>query len=121
MGILQRKFREYMNKEVIVVMTDGMAFRGRLMEFDDTALVLKGVLESTTTSVKWKPPIVSVPEDRLARKGDLDAGISYGEMSKYIAKLDEVVIKIDGILRVWKWEPEIYGPEEVEGLDYKKI
>ncbi len=119
MGILHRRLRDYLGREIIVVMSDGRAFKGILTEFDETAVVLKEVLETATSEIRWKPPLVPVTGSRSSLNSD--AGLlDFGVAEKGMARLKEVVLHPDGILRVWLYQPEEHRPSGSDDIGAKK-
>jgi len=121
MGILQKRLRDFMNKEIIVVMGDGRAFKGVLGEFDETALLLKDVLETSTSEIRWKSPVVPVSGSKAEKVNADYGGLSFGESEKGIARLKEVLLAMSGVMRVWLWSPEEYQARDAGQLGLKKV
>ncbi|MEM2976936.1 MAG: LSm family protein [Thermoplasmata archaeon] len=121
MGILHRRLRDYLGKEIIVVMTDGRAFKGILTEFDESALVLREVLETATGEVRWRPPLVPIPTPRNQPEGEAAGFITLGDGERSYGRLKEVVISPAGILRVWLYQPEEYRPAGADDIGSRKV
>jgi len=121
MGILHRRLRDYLNRDIIVVMADGRAFKGILTEFDETAVVLKEVLETSSADVKWKLPLVPMPGSRFDRGPEHESALEIGPGEKHMARLKEVVLATSGILRVWLWSSEEHGLKETDRTTIKKV
>lgn len=120
MGIMHRRLRDYLGKEIIVVMTDGRAFKGTLGEFDETAVVLKDVLETSSTDIKWRQPLVPSASHRSERRLDIGSELDIGETERLMTRLKEVVLATSGILRVWLWNPDLQGVGETDRTAVKK-
>ena len=120
MGILHRRLRDYLGREIIVVMVDGRAFKGILSEFDESALVLKEVLETATSEVRWRPPLVPVPGSKNQPEGEATGFITLGEGERAFGRLKEVVISPAGVLRVWLYQPEEYRPGGADDIGSRK-
>lgn len=119
MGIFHRRLRDYLGREIIVVMSDGRAFKGILTEFDETAVVLKEVLETATSEIRWKHPLVPVTGSRPSAESDVGL-LDFGEAEKSMARLKEVVLHPGGILRVWIYQPEERRAQGVDEIGAKK-
>lgn len=105
MSLLQKKLKELMNKEMLIVMEDGRGFKGRLVEYDDEYIILKDVIESSTVELRWRVPLVALPPSEKSTKLG-EGGITVGDTGSKLVKLNEVMIRIPMILRIWTWAPE---------------
>ena len=119
MGILHRRLREYLNREIVVVMSDGRAFKGILTEYDETALVLRDVLETSTSEVRWKIPIVQIPGFRYDNRSSGD--MVFGEREKLAPQEKEVVLILHSIIRIWLWGREKPAAKEGDRSGTKKV
>lgn len=117
MSILQKRLKELLQKEMLIVMEDGRGFKGKLVEYDDEYIVLKDVIESSTVELRWRVPLVALPP---SEKGtDLDKeGLTIGDTGSKLVKLREVMIRIPMILRIWTWTPEKVKEEDFDVEKY---
>lgn len=115
--ILQKKLKELMQKEVLIVMEDGRGFKGRLVEFDEEYIVLRDVIESSTVELRWRVPLVALPPSEKDTKLG-EGGIMVGDTGSKLVKLNEVIIRIPMILRIWTWTPEKVKEEDFDVEKY---
>ncbi len=73
----------------MVVMSDGLAFKGKLTEFDDDMLVMTDVSETKTQEIEWQNK-----DKGKEKKGYI--------LWRKIA-LEELIIRMDEVLRIWPW------------------
>lgn len=99
MGILKREFKNLLGKEMVVVMNDGRAFKGVLIKFDKDVVVLRNVLEAKAENPVWKESIVTT---RILGKQEVK-GTVIGDTD--VVKLDEVLLRVQMISRIWAWTP----------------
>lgn len=99
MSVLKSSLKNLLDKEAVVVMNDGMAFKGVLTEFDKDAVVLKDVLEARSEETVWKESTVAT---RIMSREDVK-GVAIGDTD--VVKLDEVILRVQMISRIWKWAP----------------
>lgn len=116
MTLLELRLKEVIDHELLVVQTDGRAFKGRLVEFDDNFIMLHDCLETTTKEVKWKNVVVPLPSPKERIMRSEEGGLTYGEKEKKVAVLRKVMINVQHILRMWLWDPEEYAPKEFEDV-----
>jgi len=119
MAILHRRLRDYLNREIVVVMVDGRAFKGVLTEYDETAMVLKDVLETSTSEVRWKLPFIQAPGFRYDSRSSGD--MVFGEREKLAPSEKEVVLILHSIIRIWLWGREKPAAKEAERPGTKKV
>jgi small nuclear ribonucleoprotein (snRNP)-like protein len=100
MGILKKEFKNLLNKEIVVVMNDGRAFKGALIKFDKDVVVLRNVLEAKAENPVWKESTAST---RILGKQEVK-GTIIGDTD--VVKLDEVILRIEMVSRIWKWIPQ---------------
>ncbi len=79
-------------------MSDGKKFRGRLMRFDNEALVLEEVYE-LSDRLQWVLPVIYTT---LMKKGSQPPDIVEETDRGY---LNHVIINNRHIIRIWPWEP----------------
>lgn len=82
------KVSEYKGKEVIVVMSDGRAMRGILDSISDDMLLLTHPMETDNSEIEWTE----------------HEGKKHGFVPWRRVNFKEVVLRIDGILRVWPYD-----------------
>jgi small nuclear ribonucleoprotein (snRNP)-like protein len=100
MGILKKQLKNLLDKEIIVVMNDGRAFKGVLTEFDKDVVVLRHVLEAKAETPVWKESTAST---RILGKQEVK-GTVIGDTD--VVKLDEAILRIALVSRIWKWLPQ---------------
>ena len=93
MTIMDEKLTALLGHDIIVVQVDGRVFKGRLAEFDEEAIILEDVVETSTTDLKWRVPIAAVPQ---AQRGE-----TAGEGEPNVVRLTKVIIRMATILRIW--------------------
>ena len=91
--LLDRELNELLNKEVAVVMSDGQCYRGTLLKFDDSVMVLTDVFETSNREVEW------IEQEQ-------SHGSKVGYMSWRRVTLPKVILRIPMILRIWPWSPK---------------
>jgi len=79
------------------------------------------VLETSTSEIRWKSPVVPVSGSKQDRTTSEYGGLSFGESDKGIARLKEVLLSMTGVMRVWLWSPEEYAARDAEKLGLKKV
>lgn len=100
MGILKREFKNLLNKEMVVVMNDGRAFKGMLIKFDKDVVVLRNVLEAKAENPVWRESTAST---RILGKQEVK-GTVIGDTD--VVKLDEVILRVQMVSRIWRWIPQ---------------
>ncbi len=94
-SLLEKKLKELKGKFILVVMDDGMAFRGKLLDLDKNTLILRDVYETIADEIDWQE-IESNREDVVDKK--------YGFIYWTKINLEEVYIRVDHISRIWPRE-----------------
>lgn len=115
MTLIEMRLREVVDHDLLVVQTDGKAFKGRLVEFDNNFLLLHDCLETSTKDVQWKSVMVPMPTPKDDVQRSEEGGMTYGEKEKKVARLNKVMINVEHIMRIWLWDPEEYSPKEFDG------
>jgi small nuclear ribonucleoprotein (snRNP)-like protein len=87
---LRQDLDPYLNKELIVAMMDGLAYRGKLQKYDKETIVLTSVYETSTREVNWEQDA-----------GETQKG--YASWRKVL--LPKVIIRIPMVMRIWPWQP----------------
>ena len=81
------KMKSYSGNDVIVVMVDGRALKGKLTDVGKDYMVLENVYETDNVEITWK---------------DIDnRKVGFAKWKK--VNLPEVTINLQGILRVWPY------------------
>ena len=105
MSIVQEVLRDLLGKEVVIICTDGVAYRGRLEKFDEEAVSLREVQEQRQEDLKWVDPTVSPRADGADIGGQLDA---YGsvDLDRIRVSLRHVIVRAETISRIFPWVQE---------------
>lgn len=115
--LVEKRLAEVLERDLLVVQTDGRAFRGRLVEFDKDFLMLHDCLETSTKDVRWKQVVVPLPpSDSMKVTRYEPGGVSYGEKDSKVAVLKKVMINITQVQRIWLWDPEVFNPREIDDV-----
>jgi small nuclear ribonucleoprotein (snRNP)-like protein len=113
-SVLEARLRPLVGSELVVVMADNRAFRGSLVEFDAETLVLRNVVEALPNNAAgWEEPTVStgVTHKVVTWSGTF----SHEDPSAEIVKLKDVIIRLDGVLRIWEFSlKNVEKPQHVE-------
>jgi small nuclear ribonucleoprotein (snRNP)-like protein len=116
MSLIQHRLKEVMDQQILIVQTDGKAFKGKLVEFDDNFILLHDCLETGTKDVKWRSVMVPIPSPKDKAMRSEEGGFTYGERDKKVAILRKVMINLQQVMRMWLWDPEEYSPKEFEDM-----
>ena len=92
MNLRKRYLNDLLGQDILVVTTDSRSFKGKLLEYDEEAMLLRSVIETSTREMKWHKPEVTLPVNPDGT----------GEVVKH--RLDEVVVLMDHIMRIWRLE-----------------
>jgi small nuclear ribonucleoprotein (snRNP)-like protein len=117
MSLLQTKLAALVNQEIVVVMSDNRAFRGTLVAHDAESLVLRSVVEALpNNSSGWEEPTSStgVVHKVVTWQGTF----SHEDTRAEVVRLKDVIINLNGVLRIWEWNLTNLGkPDHVELAD----
>ncbi len=115
MSLVSDTLRNLLGKELVVICTDGQAYKGRLEKFDEEAVSIKEVQELRKEDLRWVDPTISPRSDGADVGGQLDA---YGsvDINKIRASLRHVVIRTSTISRIWPWDEG--GPDDDKPQEY---
>jgi len=116
MSMLEKRLKEVLGQEILVIQTDGKAFKGKLVEFDDHFMMLHDCLETSTKEVRWRTITVPLPSSGKKAVRAEEGGMSYGETDKKVAILRKVILNVDNVVRIWLWDPEEYVPRELDDI-----
>jgi len=81
MSLIEKRLGEALDHEILIVQTDGKAFKGRLVEADKDFVLLHDCLETSTREVKWKSVVVPLPSASDGIKstaGPEEGSLGYG-------------------------------------------
>ncbi len=92
--LLEKKLKRLRDKKILVVMDDGLAFLGRLLEYDSSTIILKNVSQAPAKKIRWK----EIPE----KEEDMEKMEGYIDWTA--VNLEEVYIRTDHVLRIWHWK-----------------
>ncbi|MFW5907347.1 MAG: hypothetical protein ACOCTR_03200 [Candidatus Natronoplasma sp.] len=101
--LLEKKLKDLKHQKILIVMDDGLAFTGKLIDFDSDTIIIKDVYQAPAKEIKWKE---IAGEEEEKKVGYIDW--------TYI-NLEEVYIRMQHVLRIWRWEKT----EEEESGEYK--
>jgi small nuclear ribonucleoprotein (snRNP)-like protein len=104
MSLLEDHLKNMVGKDIVVVMVDGQAFKGKLMSYDGECIVLDNVMEARATDARWREALVTVPI--TGYEAEAGGGIMIGDTGTSMLKLTTVIIRISHITRVWIWAPK---------------
>jgi len=104
MSILSELLEKMLNRDIVVVMDDGMAFKGILKRYDDEGLLLIDVMETKASDGRWREALITVPSS--SEEGSIMGGIMLGDTGSSMLKLTSVYISLAHVSRVWIWSPE---------------
>ena len=116
MSLLQKHLASLTGKQIVVVMRDQRTFKGTVAEFDADWLFLREVLEGTTINSRgWEETTISTGyvEKHIVRGGV----VSEEKGPAKLVRLKDVLIHVEGILRIWPWVPENLAKPEHVHLD----
>lgn len=115
MSVLDDRFPALVGERVLVVMSDERSFEGELVEFDSDWLVLHDVAEGRASNLHgFEEPTIrrEMVEKHVTRRGVVRETGEGDEVELILLK--EVLLRLDGILRVWPLEGDNVGrPEHV--------
>ena len=91
MNLRKRYLDDLLGQDILVVTMDSRTFKGRLVEYDEEAMLLDSVIETSTREIKWRKPEVALPA-------------SGGSGGNVMHPLDEVMVLTAQVLRIWRLE-----------------
>ncbi len=120
-SLLEKKLKELKGTTLLVVMDDGIAFAGKLVEFDKTTIVLHEVYQGSAMKISWGDVSSDNKEDI---KETLRKGGKYGFVDWTSVALKELYISVDHVSRIWPWElkskeERVETPLQSEPIYYK--
>ncbi len=90
MNLRKRYLDDLLGRDILVVTVDSRTYKGRLIEFDEEAMLLDNVIETSTREVRWKKPEVALPSGPGTEGGNT------------IHPLEEVMVLTKQVLRIWR-------------------
>lgn len=114
MQLLESKLKNLVGQEIVVVMADNRAFRGKLVEFDSETIVLNTVVEALPNNAAgWEEPTAST--GIVHKVVTWQGTFSHEDTRAEVVKLKDVMIRTAGVLRIWEWSlMNVQKPEHVE-------
>ncbi|MFW5946559.1 MAG: hypothetical protein ACOCSJ_03315 [Candidatus Natronoplasma sp.] len=112
--LLEKKLKGLKNEDILVVMDDGLAFMGKLEDFDAKTLVLKEVYQAPAKRIDWKE--LSSKSDDVREHIDDDRKVGFIDWTK--VNLEEAYVRVEHISRIWKWKKA--EKEEQTQKDFRK-
>lgn len=111
-SLLVRELRGLEGQRVIIVMDDERSLKGVVEAFDDNWLKLSSVKMKTTMKHRgWAEVTVNTGE---VSKRFTGKGVFTEDEGGRLVRLDEGVVSLDDVLRLWAWEPEnVSKPENI--------
>ncbi len=94
--LLEKKLKEHEGNRILVVLDDGMAFMGRLVEYDKTTIILQDIYQGSATQINWKE--VSMSESETTKEEEFLGFVDWTSIN-----LKEVYIRADHVSRIWPW------------------
>ncbi len=109
-GLLEKKLSRLKNKDILVVMDDGLGFLGKLEDYDKNTLILKKVLQSQFEDIDWKDISPGARKRRSENQGEQRAGfVNWTKVN-----LEEVYVRTDHVSRIWPWIKKEKIPEHAD-------
>ena len=103
--LLEKKLKELVGESILIVMDDGIAFLGVLVDFDKNTIVLSKVYQGPTKEIIWKDISKSKEGKAIKVKEGADSSEKkYGFIDWTRITLDEVYLHVPHISRIWPWE-----------------
>ncbi|MGH2667694.1 MAG: hypothetical protein ACRDH5_00985 [bacterium] len=117
-ALLMRHLAYLKGRRAIVVMNDERSFKGTVEDHDEHWVLLRDVFEGSAVNAKgWEE--VTIHTGFLSKRFTARGVLSEQEPGELV-RMKDVLIHLDGVLRIWEWEPEnLTKPEHVE-LDSSK-
>lgn len=111
-NLLMDELQQLEGEHVIVVMEDERSLKGVVEGFDDRWLKLSSVTMKTTMNDRgWAEVTINTGE---VNKRFTDKGVFTQQDGGRLVSLEDGIISLDGVLRVWAWQPEnVTEPENV--------
>ncbi len=101
--LLEKKLKNLLEKSVLVVMDDGLAFVGTLVDLDENTLILRDIYQGSSMDIDWE----DISEESSAQdfKDKVEEDMKFGFINWTKIRLKEVYIQLDHVVRIWPWKP----------------
>lgn len=111
--LLEKKLKDLKEDKILVVMSDGIAFKGKLEDFDKKTLVISEVRQGPTKDIIWTDTEEGKEgeEPMRVKEGDEPKQDRYGYIPWTSINLEEVYLRTDHITRIWPWKKVKSGTE----------
>jgi len=111
-SLLQDELERLEGERVIVVMEDERSLKGTVESFDEEWLKLSSVTMKTTMNDRgWAEVTINTGE---INKRFTEKGVYTEQDGGRLVSLEAGIVSLDGVLRVWAWQPEnVTEPENV--------
>lgn len=91
--LLDEELKNLLNNEIIVIMNDGHAYRGKLVKYEDDILVLENIYETTNQEIEWVE----------SKNADDEKTKKRGYLPWRKVTLPNVIVRLPMVLRIWPW------------------
>ncbi|MFO7990816.1 MAG: hypothetical protein R6U61_00800 [Thermoplasmata archaeon] len=107
--LLEKKLKALIEKGILVVMDDGLAFVGTLTDLDENTIVLRDVFQGSSMDIDWG----EISEESSAQdfKDKIESDAKFGFIDWTKIRLKEVYIQVEHVTRIWPWK----SPASEEG------
>ena len=103
-SLLQDELERLEGERVIVVMEDERSLKGTVESFDEEWLKLSSVTMKTTMNDRgWAEVTINTGE---INKRFTEKGVYTEQDGGRLVSLEAGIVSLDGVLRVWAWQPE---------------
>lgn len=111
-SLLMKHLDELEGERVIVVMEDERSIKGVVEDYDDQWLKLSSVAMKTTMNDRgWAEVTINTGE---ISKRFTEKGVYTEQEQGRLVRLEEGLLSLDRVLRLWAWQPEnVSEPENV--------
>jgi len=92
--LLVEELQALLHKEIAIIMSDGQAYRGKLVKFDKDIIIMKEIYETTNQEIDW-----------VETKGSGKSTTIKGYIPWRKVTLPRLIARVDTIMRIWPWTP----------------
>lgn len=86
------ELKDLSNKEIVIIMNDGQAYRGNLVDFDEDTIVMNNVLETSNQDIDW-----------VESEGKKGPSTIKGYLHWRRITLPKLIVRNEMVLRIWPW------------------
>ncbi|MFP3872590.1 MAG: hypothetical protein ACLFVL_06900 [Candidatus Aenigmatarchaeota archaeon] len=112
--LIEDELKELEGRRILVVTDDGIAFLGKLMEFDDEALLLEEVYQACADEINWRDTSLTDVWKKGVKIRDVEESVEEGDKVGYAewvkVNLEKMCVRMEHIARFWYGE----GVEKIE-------